>query len=274
MDLRSFDPDVQILLRLQHILLHLNTINRASSNNKSNLSPRAPTNRIHNISLLLNKQEESSKLSPSLHSFTPPSSVSLPHPPMNSPCVYSALPLQKTFSSQPKCCAIGGPSNNSDISSPSSLGVGPYFFPPTLSTQNTDGKTNSQKGKSGSTWRRKRRKAMEIRRLYCCQFPDCNKPYGSESALKVHFKSKHENSEFDNENSGIYKDCQDENEASRLSLHDPKPNAADNSKQLNSLVSSSSSIVGIKRNIPEDFTFPSPSRTRPGGGLRVEDLLQ
>jgi hypothetical protein len=44
--------------------------------------------------------------------------------------------------------------------------------------------------------KRKRRKANTIDRKYKCPYPDCPRAYGTEGALKYHFKSKHKDQEY------------------------------------------------------------------------------
>jgi len=44
--------------------------------------------------------------------------------------------------------------------------------------------------------KRKRRKASTIDRKYKCPYPECPRAYGTEGALKYHFKSKHKDQEY------------------------------------------------------------------------------
>jgi len=44
--------------------------------------------------------------------------------------------------------------------------------------------------------KRKRRKANSIDRKYKCPYPDCPRAYGTEGALKYHFKTKHKDQEY------------------------------------------------------------------------------
>eukprot|EP01103_Thecamoeba_quadrilineata_P002266 TRINITY_DN12250_c0_g1_i1.p1 TRINITY_DN12250_c0_g1~~TRINITY_DN12250_c0_g1_i1.p1 ORF type:complete len:377 (-),score=68.55 TRINITY_DN12250_c0_g1_i1:197-1213(-) len=55
-----------------------------------------------------------------------------------------------------------------------------------------EGDTRTGRKRSKGQAKRQRRTASEIRRLYLCQIPHCKKSYGSEAALKMHVKLKHQ----------------------------------------------------------------------------------
>ncbi|EGG16556.1 Transcription regulatory protein SNF5 [Cavenderia fasciculata] len=108
----------------------------------------------------------------------------------------------KVFESKPNLSRSSGNSIETSLSSSSSPVQSPTInssvpSPDTDNTSSDDKFDGSRRRKSTSTVmdhnlkKRHRRTASEIDRSYKCFAPSCSKSYGTEGALKMHFKLKH-----------------------------------------------------------------------------------